>query len=115
MKVKDSFPRTNFTNQQFPVRVQDARPTKADFTLNSHSFTFYKEEQINKKTVKAIKQQYKTIVTKKYYPIVKALLKRELGASRIVIFDHTYRKKDPVLAPTNNPNRREQPVTLVCR
>lgn len=42
--VEDSFPRTNFTNQQFPVRVQDARPNKADFTLDSHGFTFCEDE-----------------------------------------------------------------------
>jgi hypothetical protein len=112
-KIEDSFPRTNFTNQEFPVQVHDARPNKVDFTLDTHGFTFCEDEGIDTMTVEAIRQRDTIFVTEKYYPIVEALLKKELGASRIVIFDHTYRRKNPTLSPSENPNGGEQPATLV--
>lgn len=111
-RVEDSYPRTNFTNQEFPVRVSDARPTRDDFDLDTHGFAFH-DGPINDEVVEAIRGREKDGVKDNYYPMVEELVKKYTGASRVIIFDHTYRKKDPSLAPTENPNGREQPATLV--
>ncbi|KAH8773854.1 methyltransferase [Diaporthe sp. PMI_573] len=111
-KVEESYPRINFTNQEFPVRVNDARPTKNDFNLDTHGFAFH-DAPINDEVVEVIRSKEKDGVKNSYYPMVEELVKKHTGASRVIIFDHTYRKKDPSLAPTENPNGREQPATLV--
>ena len=53
VNVEDSFPRTKFTNRQFSVRFQDARPTKADFTLDSHGL---RSVRMNKSTKRQSRQ-----------------------------------------------------------
>ncbi len=67
------------------VRIEDARGRETEFTLDKNGFAlvnaptrvndFYSEEE-----VKEI-----------YYPEVERLLKQQLGASRVFIFDHTVR------------------------
>lgn len=111
-KFEETYPRTNFTNQEFTVRVSDARPTKDDFNLDTHGFAFH-DAPINDEVVEVIRSKEKDAVKNCYYPLVEDLVKKHTVASKVIIFDHTYRKKDPSLAPTENPNGREQPATLV--
>ncbi|KAK7701278.1 hypothetical protein SLS64_010321 [Diaporthe eres] len=111
-KVEETYPRTNFTNQEFTVRVSDARPTKDDFDLDTHGFAFH-DSPINDQVIEVIRSKEKDAVKNSYYPLVEDLVKKHTMASKVIIFDHTYRKKDPSLAPTENPNGREQPATLV--
>lgn len=111
-KVEETYPRTNFTNQEFTVRVSDARPTKNDFDLDTHGFAFH-DSPINDQVIEVIRSKEKDAVKNSYYPLVEDLVKKHTMASKVIIFDHTYRKKDPSLAPTENPNGREQPATLV--
>lgn len=40
-------------------------------------------------------------------------MKRETGAKRVVIFDHTYRKRDPGVDMEKNVYARGQPATVV--
>lgn len=111
-KVEESYPRTNFSNQEFPVRVKDARPSKNDFDLDTYGFAFH-DAPINSEVVEVIRSKDKEGVENTYYPLVEELVKKHTGASKVIIFDHTYRKKDPSLAPTENPSGKEQPATLV--
>lgn len=48
-----------------------------------------------------------------YYPHIENLVKKETGASRVVIFDHTSRKRRPELGKYDNPTGKEQPATMV--
>ncbi|KAI1457518.1 methyltransferase [Annulohypoxylon moriforme] len=112
-KVEESFPRSNFTNQDYSVLVHDARPTKDDFNLDTHGFAFLEDEPVGDEIVQAIRERNKPVVETQYYPLVENLVKKSTGATKVIIFDHTYRRRDPTLAPNENPNGREQPATLV--
>ncbi|KAF2789638.1 methyltransferase [Melanomma pulvis-pyrius CBS 109.77] len=112
-KVEDAFPRTNFTNQVYKVQVHDARPEMDQFSLDTHGFAFHRDDGINGEIVEAIREKNKTLVEEEYYPQISNLVKRKTGASKVIVFDHTYRRRDPSLNLDENPNGREQPATLV--
>ncbi|KAF2259675.1 methyltransferase [Lojkania enalia] len=112
-KVEENFPNTNFENKEYQVKVHDARERKTDFDLDTHGFAWAEDDGVSKEIVEAIRARNKAAVEEKYYPQVEKLVMKKTGASRIIIFDHTYRKKDPALAKEANPNGREQPATLV--
>jgi hypothetical protein len=112
-KAEDNFPRTNFTNQTYDVEVHDARPEMDSFSLDTHGFTFYRDDGIDSDIVDAIRNRDKSFVEEKYYPQISELVKQKTGATKAVIFDHTYRRRDPSLRSDENPNGREQPATLV--
>jgi hypothetical protein len=81
-------PRRDGNYQFFPVRVHNARPYASELTLDRQAFMltghdtkvrdFYDEAEL--KSV--------------YYAEVEALIKRETGASKVVVFDHTVRTGD---------------------
>jgi hypothetical protein len=81
-------PRRDGNYRDFRVEVQDGRARAADFSLDRQAFRlvshdtkvrdFYDNEEV--KTA--------------YYAEVEALIKRETGASKVVIFDHTVRTAD---------------------
>jgi hypothetical protein len=112
-RVEEGFPRTNFVNQTYPVRIRNARPQQDLFHLDTHGFAFYEAGELNNEIVDAIRTRRKCLVEEKYYPEVCDLVKHKTGASKVIVFDHTYRRRDPALAPNENPNGREQPATLV--
>lgn len=112
-KVEDGFPRTNFTNQTYDVQVHNARPEMDFFKLDTHGFAFHQDRGIDSDIVDAIRNKDKAVVEKRYYSQISDLVKQKTGASKVVIFDHTYRRRDPLLRPDENPNGREQPATLV--
>jgi hypothetical protein len=111
--TNEEFPRTNFANREFPVKVQNARPQKQDFNLDTHGFAFHEDDIISAAVVEAVREKNKAMIEDKYYPQVERLVKKETGATRVIIFDHTYRKRDTTLGVNENPNGREQPATLV--
>jgi len=74
--------------RDFKVRIHDARPIAKAFSLDRQAFIlthhdttvrdFYDEEQIRTT----------------YNAEVEALIKRETGAAKVVVFDHTVRTAD---------------------
>jgi len=70
-----------------PVVVHDARGQEESLSLDTSGFQFVKHVSAEKEFVdeEAIKA--------KYYEEVEELLKKETGAKRIFIFDHTIRRK----------------------
>lgn len=112
-KTEELFPRTNFANQEYKVRIRDARPNKASFNLDIHGFSFHDDDLLSEETTEAIRARNKPEVERVYYPQVANLMQHVTGASKVIIFDHTYRKRDASLSPHENPNGREQPATLV--
>lgn len=111
-KVEEAFPRTNFTNKEYPVRIRDARPNRQSFTLDTHGFAFCDVAPISGSIIEAIRSKDKALVEEKYYPLMVDLIKGTTGAHKVIIFDHTYRRRDATLEPGENPNGREQPATL---
>jgi len=81
-------PRREGNYRDFKVRVRDARPIASDLSLDRQAFIlahhdtkvrdFYDEKE----------------VTSAYYTEVEALIRRETGAAKVVIFDHTVRTAD---------------------
>jgi hypothetical protein len=112
-KTEDDFPRTNFTNQTYDVEIHNARPEMNAFKLDTHGFAFYQDNGIGSDIVDAIRIKDKAFVEKRYYSQISDLVKQKTGASKVVIFDHTYRRRDLSLRPDENLNGREQPATLV--
>ncbi|KAF2179239.1 methyltransferase [Zopfia rhizophila CBS 207.26] len=111
--VEDDYPSTNFKNQEYKVQVIDARPTKDQFTLDKNGFTWHKDTNLTADVLRVIRSKDKELVAEVYYPLVETLIKKATGASKVIIFDHTYRKRDPALNMKENPNGREQPATVV--
>lgn len=111
--VEDGFPSTNFVNQEHNVRISDARPQKDEFKLDVHGFAFHNDQSMNDDLITAIRSKDTALVAAKYYPVVENLVKEKTGATKVIIFDHTYRKRDPTLGRKDNPNGREQPATVV--
>ncbi|KAI1821873.1 methyltransferase [Xylaria intraflava] len=112
-KIDESFPRTNFTNLEYPVVVHDARLNKESFGLDTHGFAFHDDNSLSGSIIEAIRARNKQQIEDTYYPLVEELVKTKTGAAKVIIFDHTYRRRDPTLGPNENPNGREQPATVV--
>jgi hypothetical protein len=64
--------------------------------------------------IEALRVGVKEVVQELYYPKVEKLVKSITGASKVIIFDHTVRKRDPEMKKEDNPSGKEQPATVVC-
>lgn len=106
------YDRTNFKWQDYPVAIQDARPTMGNFSLDVNGFAYYKD-WIAREIVENLRANEKEIVKQLYYPHVEHFVKKITGASRIIIFDHTMRKRRLELGTTQNDEGKEQPATMV--
>ncbi|KAF2276652.1 uncharacterized protein EI97DRAFT_458006 [Westerdykella ornata] len=113
-----AFPETtNFTNTAHTVTVHPARAQRDTFTLDKHGFAFpsFPSDSLSQDVLASIRNGEKEVVEERYYPIVEAFVKKETGATRVVIFDHTYRKRDPEvdMEKKENAYKRGQPATVV--
>ncbi|KAH8104736.1 hypothetical protein BXZ70DRAFT_922158 [Cristinia sonorae] len=88
----------NLGSDPHPVVVRDARVNESDFTLDKNGFQFVKHVSQEKDFVDDEK------IKDVYYKEVEEILRKEAGAKRVFIFDHTIRRprseKDPA-GPTN--------------
>ncbi|KAL4243313.1 asaB hydroxylase/desaturase family protein [Abortiporus biennis] len=80
-------PSNNLGADPHPVTVNDARGRESDFNLDKNGFQFVKNES----ELKEFDNDEK--IEKVYYKEVEELLKKEAGAKRVFIFDHTIRRK----------------------
>lgn len=112
-KVEDGFPSQNFKNEEYTVNITNARPIKDEFRLDKNGFAWHTDTNLTADALRAIRSKSKELVAEVYYPMVENIIKEATGATRIIIFDHTYRKRDPALNMKENPNGREQPATVV--
>ena len=105
----------NFQWQDHPVTIADARPAKQTFDIDVHGFGFLDDvESGAPELVEEMRRDGEGTIRTLYYPHVERLLKRVTGASRVIIFDHTMRKRRPELGTFENPTGKEQPATMVC-
>lgn len=81
-------PRRVGNYRNFAVRVNDARPYARELSLDRHAFILARHET-------AVRDFYdEQELRAGYYPEVEQLIKRETGASKVVVFDHTVRTAD---------------------
>src|SRR5436190_2856646 len=81
-------PRREGNYRFFPVRVHNARPYVNDLSLDKQAFILTHHDT-------RVRDFYDEAELKAaYYAEVEALIKRETGASKVVVFDHTVRTAD---------------------
>jgi hypothetical protein len=81
-------------------------------SLDVKGFAYYKD-WIAQEIVESLRANEKEIVKQLYYPYVERFVRKTTGASRIIIFDHTMRKRRLELGTTQNDDGKEQPATMV--
>jgi len=81
-------PRRDGNYRFFEVRVHNARPYVDDLSLDKQAFILTNHDT-------QVRDFYdEAEVRSAYYAEVEALIKRETGASKVVVFDHTVRTAD---------------------
>ncbi|PGH15359.1 hypothetical protein AJ80_05543 [Polytolypa hystricis UAMH7299] len=104
----------NFEWVDRDVQITDARPQRGEFSLDSHGFAYRDDpEGATPAMLQLLRDNNAEQIKKVYYPHIEQLIKEETGASRVVIFDHTSRKRRPELGMYENPTGKEQPATMV--
>lgn len=108
------FETINFKWEEHDLTVADARPNKSSFSINTHAFEFVDSPNVvTPELLTFMRANDKEGVQRHYYPVVEQLIESRTGASRVIIFDHTVRRRRPELDEKENPNGREQPATQV--
>ncbi|KAK8157465.1 hypothetical protein IWX90DRAFT_480714 [Phyllosticta citrichinensis] len=103
----EGFESSNFSHVAHDVQVHDARPNKSVFELDKHGFA-YVDDPEGAKLVEQLRRNDDG-AKEQYYAHLEQLIKKQTGASRVVIFDHTLRRRIPELKG-KNPDGREQPA-----
>ena len=78
-------PRSNVGLDAQDVTVHDARGKESEYSLDTSGFQFAKHTSQEKEFLD------EDAITSKYYKEVEEILKKEAGAKRVYIFDHTIR------------------------
>jgi hypothetical protein len=108
------FESVNFKWVDNTVTVSNARPLRDQFTLDQNGFAYIDDvDGLSEETLQAIREGDKDKVIALYYPNVQSLVKRATGAKRVIIFDHTLRKRNPARDKRDNADGKEQPATTV--
>ncbi len=80
-------PRSNTVNAAHRVTVHDARPIAADLSLDREGFELVEQHS-------AVHDFYdEDELRRVYYPEAEHLVAQHTGASRVIIFDHTIRRR----------------------
>jgi hypothetical protein len=107
---------TNFEWVDRSVQIRDARDQKETFNLDQHGFAYTDDiEGATPEMLDVLRDNDGERIREKYYPHIEALVKKRTGASHVVIFDHTSRKRRPELGTYENPTGKEQPATMVSK
>jgi hypothetical protein len=81
--------RQNFNNETHSVLIEDIRGRENAFSLDQHGFTAFQH------TPSGRDFDSEEWISRVYYPESEALLRQSLNAHRVLIFDHTVRRRDP--------------------
>ncbi len=81
-------PRRQGNYRDFKVRIQDARPIVGELSLDRQAFILTRHDTEVRDFYD--EQEVRTC----YHAEVEALIKRETGAAKVVVFDHTVRTAD---------------------
>lgn len=104
----------NFKWVEHDVNVTDARSMKQEFQLDQHGFAYCDDpEGGSPEMLQLLRDNNADEVKAQYYPHIEKLIQQVTGASRVVIFDHTSRRRRPEMGTYENPTGKEQPATMV--
>lgn len=111
----EKYPATNFTNKTYDVTVTDARPNSSEFTLDKNAFAFRESEPLPADIVSAIREGRKDATVERLYGVVEKEMIAWTGATKVVVFDHGYRKRNPKIEMDGGKNAyaKGQPATVV--
>ncbi|KAI0468893.1 S-adenosyl-L-methionine-dependent methyltransferase [Xylaria cf. heliscus] len=112
MSPPPGFDRTNFEWRSYPVTMIDARPIKESFALDIHGFAYF-EDAISQDILDALRRSDSESEKDMYCKHVEQFVREMTGAPRVIVFDHTLRKRRPELGQTQNTDGKEQPATMV--
>ncbi|KAI0455778.1 S-adenosyl-L-methionine-dependent methyltransferase [Xylaria acuta] len=112
MNAPPGFDRTNFEWRSYPVTLTDARPMKETFALDIHGFAYF-EDVISQDIIDALRRSDSESEKNMYCKHVEQFVREMTGAPRVIVFDHTLRKRRPELGQTQNTDGKEQPATMV--
>ncbi|KAI4908870.1 hypothetical protein J4E90_008607 [Alternaria incomplexa] len=102
------FETKNYDWIPYKVDVQDCRSCRDDFTLDDHAFTFVDDAAgAAPELLQAIRDINVDKIEKEYYPAVEALVKRKTGADKVIIFNHSIRKRDPAEGFFGSPGKQQ--------
>ncbi|KAI0419766.1 methyltransferase [Xylaria grammica] len=108
------FDTINFKWVDDAVTISNARPLRDQFTLDHNGFAYMDDaDGLDDEILEAIRECDKETVKAIYYPRIQELVKRATSAKRVIIFDHTLRKRIPALDKRDNADGKEQPATTV--
>ncbi|KAJ7664092.1 hypothetical protein B0H17DRAFT_1162821 [Mycena rosella] len=93
----------NFTLDVHEVKLQNLRGNETAATLDTTGFQLYKH------AAKHTAFASDTEIKQEYYPESIELIKRLTGAGRVVLFDHTVRRRDPNAVGNTPENRQPAP------
>ncbi|KAJ7653274.1 hypothetical protein DFH06DRAFT_530316 [Mycena polygramma] len=91
---------TNYSCEPHKVKIHNLRGNESSATLDTTGF------QLNKHPAKHTAFTDDAEIQKEYYPESIELIKRLTGASRVVLFDHTVRRRRPG-QKGNSPDKRQ--------
>ncbi|KAI1824922.1 S-adenosyl-L-methionine-dependent methyltransferase [Xylaria intraflava] len=113
MSPAPGFDRTNFEWRSYPVAFTDARPVKESFTLDTNGFAYF-EDVVSQDLIDGIRRNEPDSTAKDTYcKHVEHFVREMTGAPRVIVFDHTLRKRRTELEKTQNTDGKEQPATMV--
>lgn len=108
-----TYDRMNFKWQDYSVHITNARAKIHDFDLDFHGFTYINDD-ISPSLIKTLRENKIDTVREQYYPRVIELAKKITGGKRVIIFDHTQRKRRLEVDDfSKNDDGKEQPATMV--
>ncbi|KDQ53893.1 hypothetical protein JAAARDRAFT_161223 [Jaapia argillacea MUCL 33604] len=102
---KSGLPASNFGSENHQAEIENIRGKEDSYSLDTSGFQFHKREARHKafNDVAAIEREY--------YPESIEFIKEYTGANKVVIFDHTVRRRRP--GDTENTPQKRQPVPRV--
>ncbi|KAJ3935007.1 MAG: hypothetical protein NXY57DRAFT_913735 [Lentinula lateritia] len=99
-----TLPLSNWSPVKYTVQIENVRDKEASFTLDEAGFQYYKHPSRHTSFVDDDE------IKAEYYPESAELIKKITGASRVVLFDHTIRRRIPGQADMTG---KRQPVREV--
>ncbi|MCJ1350344.1 MAG: hypothetical protein MMC33_000325 [Icmadophila ericetorum] len=105
----------NYEWLPYSVRVEDARSQRDSFDLDTHGFAFFDDPDGAKpELLQAVRNIDKEVIERDYYAAVKSLVKGITGAERVIIFNHSIRKRDPTEGFFGSPGKQQPGKTIHC-
>jgi len=95
----------NFTHEPYGVEIENVRGKEDSYSLDTAGFLFAKDEAKHKAFTSDEE------IEAEYYPESIELIKKLTGASRVVLFDHTIRRRRP--GEIDDSPQKRQPVPAV--